>query len=142
MSENSVQVNGGVTGKGFRPGKSGNPGGQPTWVKALRDSLKELSPKGRRVMERVFDRALNTETLDKIIGDGESSPEAVLKAETALQNRLSLATKAQEVLLTYVLPKPTQRHKVSGQLDGNPLREVSTEEIAAYLKRGKEGEGK
>lgn len=140
MSADSVQVNGGVTGKGFRPGKSGNPGGQPTWVKALRDSLKELSPKGRKVMERVFDRALNTDALTKVIEDGESSPEAVLKAETALHNRLALATKAQEVLLAYVLPKPTQRHKVSGQVE-NPLAGLSTEALQAFLKGSKE-EGK
>jgi hypothetical protein len=140
VSEESVQGSGGVTGKGFVPGKSGNPGGLPTWVKTLRDSLKELAPKGRQVVDRIFTRALNTEALEKIIDDGESTPEQVLKAETALQNRLALASKANEVVLGFVLPKPKQRVAVSGQL-GNPLGDVPTEEIQALIRAAK-GEGK
>jgi len=142
VSEEDTQRNGGATGKGFAKGKSGNPGGTPKWLRQVREGLRELAPEGLKVVRRIYSRANDVSELERIIQDGESSPEAVLKAEAALHDRLELAHKVNAESWKYLMPKPTQRHKVSGQLDGNPLREVTTEEIQAFLKRGKEGEGK
>lgn len=138
MSEEFPQGRGGP-GQ-FKPGKSGNPGGLPRWLKEFRDALKGVAPEGLVVVRRIYERANNVEALEKIINDGESSPEAVLKAEAALHDRLELAHKVNAESWKYLLPKPTLKHKVSGEL-GNPMTGVSTEDIQAFI-RATKGEGK
>ena len=118
MSEESVQDNaaessgtetetGGASGRGFTKGKSGNPGGQPQWVKKVRDSLRALTPLAKK-------------TLRDVMQNGED------KARVA----------AAKTVLEYTVPKPKQRLKVSGQLS-NPVGELSTEDIQALIRATK-----
>ena len=37
MVENNTKTTGGVTGKGFKPGQSGNPGGRPKQIKVFKE---------------------------------------------------------------------------------------------------------
>src|SRR5215813_14003702 len=49
---------GGITGKGFLPGQSGNPNGRPPTrglLEALRSSVSKLAPDGRRVEDALVD---------------------------------------------------------------------------------------
>lgn len=119
------------------PGNTANPGGNAGEVVRFRELLKGLHPQTARVARKVLDRAENTAALDAIIADGETSPEARLEAENALNARLKLGTQMAAEVWRYSVPKPTQKHKVSGQLDGNPLKDVSNETLLAYLKQGK-----
>jgi hypothetical protein len=40
--ENNNKATGGVTGKGFEPGKSGNPGGRPKIAQEFKDKCREF----------------------------------------------------------------------------------------------------
>lgn len=145
MSGNNIQGSGAVPGHGlvpghgFKPGKSGNPGGLPKWVKQVRESLRSLAPKGQAVVAKIFARALDTERLEKIVAAEESTPEQVLKAEQSLHARLDLANRANAEILKYVLPKPTQRHKVEGQVQAGPLAGVPADELAAFIRQVRDG---
>jgi hypothetical protein len=47
---NNTKTTGGITGKGFKPGRSGNPSGQPKsadFARAVREFLQEPHPKRR-----------------------------------------------------------------------------------------------
>jgi hypothetical protein len=103
---------GGVTGKGFMPGKSGNTAGpHPQWLREAKEQLKGLVPLAGRTLKRVM-----------VHGDDKAKVSA---AKTVLE---------------YTVPKPKQRLKVSGQLS-NPVGELSIEEIQALI-RATKGEGK
>jgi hypothetical protein len=93
--------------------KSGspNPGGRPKWVSEVRESLRGLVPKA-------------VGRLEKIIENGDDKN----------------ANAASKIVLEFSIRKPTQRHKVSGQLS-NPVGELSTEDIQALI-RATKGEGK
>lgn len=69
----------------FGPGNAANPGGQPKWLKQVRESLKALTP-------------LAAERLKGIILDGEDKDSVA----------------AAKVVLEYTVPKPKQTHKVEG----------------------------
>lgn len=42
---NAAKRPGGVTGKGFQPGQSGNPGGQPKGLSEFKQAMRDLSPR-------------------------------------------------------------------------------------------------
>lgn len=119
---------------------SANPGGVPKEVKKFRDLLKGLLPQSERVARKVLQRAEDTSDLDAIIADGETSPETRLEAENALNARLKLGVQMNAEIWKYSVPKPTQRHKVSGQVE-NPLAGLSTEALQAFLKGEKKDGG-
>lgn len=123
------------------PGNTANPGGNAGEVVRFRELLKGLHPQTARVARKVLDRAENTAALDAIIADGETSPEVRLEAENALNARLKLGTQMAAEVWKYSVPKPTQRHKVSGHLQRGPLDDIPTEELQAFLKKGKEEKG-
>lgn len=128
----------------FKPGsKSANPGGQPKWVKQFRDSLKDIAPKGQEIIAKIYARALDTSALERIVEDGESTPEQVLRAEKQMHDRFSLAQQATAEVLKYTLPKPTTRVKVDGKME-NPLAGMTTEQLLEWGRnlKSKPEEGK
>jgi hypothetical protein len=89
---------GGVTGKGFKPGQSGNPSGRPKSAANLRDLLKrKYGEDGKVLVER-------------------------LEAFSAGRDR-KLAMASTELLLAYLVGKPTQAMEHSGE-GGGPLQVV------------------
>lgn len=42
--------------KSWKPGQSGNPGGQPKWVKEVREALKTCVQKGAARLERIIEQ--------------------------------------------------------------------------------------
>jgi hypothetical protein len=122
------------------PGNTANPGGMSKEAKAFRELLKGLKPQTVRVARKALDRAENTSALEAIINDGEASPEARLEAEGQLNARMKIGAQMIAEIWKYSVPKPLQKHKLSGQLS-NPLGDVSTEDIQALIRAAK-GEGK
>lgn len=107
----------------YGKGRSGNPGGQPKWIKAFRDAFGErCAPKAEQVLNRVLDRALNTEQLEKVLAHSVQieDAEGALKCEQALAERYRQGTAAADIALKYVLPKPKTELEVSGP-GGSPL---------------------
>jgi hypothetical protein len=55
VESNDTEQLGGVTGKGFMPGQSGNPGGLPAWVRRAREAMRdELYPVAQAHLLRVL----------------------------------------------------------------------------------------
>lgn len=91
-------------GKPFRPGQSGNPDGQPKWLKGVRESLKSLTPLARK-------------TLREVMKTGQDK-DRVAAAKTVLE---------------YTVPKPKQTHRVeSGGKDA--LAGLTPEQLVAFIK--------
>lgn len=120
----------------FAKGKSGNPSGMSKDVKLFRELLKGLKPQTVRVAQKALDRAEDTAALEEIINNGEASPEARLEAEGQLNARLKLGVQMIGEIWKYSVPKPMQKHKVSGQLS-NPMAPMSTEDIQALIRATK-----
>lgn len=92
-------------GKPFKKGQSGNPGGQPKWVKEVRDLLMEDAAAARKLLRRVID------------DEGEETKERV---------------RASEIVLSYTIPKPKQEMEVSGSvstlqgIDAETIRKIAS----------------
>lgn len=82
---------------------SPNPGGQPKWVKEIRDGLRALHP-----------AALTR--LTAIIRDGEDKD----------------ANAAIRLVYDFSLPKPKQTHRVEGK-GGDPLASLTAEQLVALV---------
>jgi len=107
----------------FAKGKSGNPGGLPKWQKEFREAFGErCAPKAERVLNRVLDRALDVEDIEKALklASDEDDATGIIRAEVALSERYKQATAAADVVLKYVLPKPKTEVELSGP-GGAPL---------------------
>lgn len=107
----------------FSKGKSGNPGGLPKWQKEFREAFGErCAPKAERVLNRVLDRALEVEDIEKALKMASEQDDAtgIIRAEMALSERYKQATAAADVVLKYVLPKPKTEVELSGP-GGAPL---------------------
>lgn len=86
----------------FKPGApSANPGGQPKWMREMRESLKAMLPSTRK-------------RLANIIESGSDKD----------------ATAAARLVLEYTLPKPRARVKVEGA-GSSPLAGLSAEQLVA-----------
>lgn len=93
-------------------GGSLNPGGQPAWVREFREAFgQRCAPKAEAVLNRILDRALDTEALDD--GLEHEDVEVRLVAEKRLSERMMQAGQAADTVLKYVLPKPKQEVEVS-----------------------------
>lgn len=104
MSDDSAQDSEAqAPGKPFKKGQSGNPGGQPAWVKKVRDSLKKCSP-------------LAVRTLKDVMRNGPDKERVRAAAE----------------VLKYVVPAPKQRVKVERD-GKDPLASLSPEELVAFI---------
>ena len=66
-TQSNGKMEGGITGKGFKPGQSGNPNGRPKGVQSIPDILRKIGeeegtadgvPKLEVVLRRVFNMAL------------------------------------------------------------------------------------
>lgn len=102
---------GGVTGKGFRPGQSGNPeGGVPKWVSEAR----------RHIRGRLW--GLAQRHLEWVLSDQE--PPDATERERALYGGATLEDRnaATKLVVEYSIPKPKAQVglKHSGP-DGQPL---------------------
>lgn len=86
---------GGITGKGFRPGQSGNPeGGTPRWVSAARKELRGgLFALARRHLEWVLSGV---------------PPHDAREAESAMYEGATLEDRnaAARLVMEYTIPKP------------------------------------
>lgn len=123
----------------FKPGVSGNPGGQPKWVREFRDAFgQRCAPKAEAVLNRILDRALDTSDLDKAMVDG--TPEVQLEAERALSERMRQAGSAADTVLKYVLPKPTQQVEVTVP-QGAQFAGLSPAELLELAKQKPQEEG-
>lgn len=88
---NNGKTTGGATGKGFKPGQSGNPNGRPKVAEAFREKCRKA------VDERVIDAWI-----------------------TEVQNQGENWMKASELLAAYAYGRPTQAVEHSGE-GGEPL---------------------
>lgn len=79
-----------------------NPGGQPKWVKAIRDSLESVASEGAALLGDVVAGKAVRVTLEGV--DVEVLPEVA--------NRI----KAVELAFAYTLPKPTVKVEVEGMV--------------------------
>lgn len=93
----------------FPKGKSGNPGGQPKWLREVRDGLRSLAPKAYRRLESIIDTGSDKD-----------------------------ATAAAKVVFEYTLPKPKQTHRVEGK-NGDPLAALTDVQLVAFIAGKKEG---
>lgn len=116
MSEDGVSGNGnstppkmvgGITGKGFKPGQSGNIHGPPKWAKEARDALRACLPDA-------------VARLRRIVTEGDDKD----------------ANAAAKIIFDFSLHKPRQRVSVSGQLS-NPVGDLSTEDVQAIIRATK-----
>lgn len=89
----------------FKPGQSGNPGGQPAWLKKVRQSLRGLTPLARKTLREVMKNAPK---------DGDK-------------------VRAAEVVLKYTVPQPKQRVEVS-RGGNDPLAGLTPEQLVAFVK--------
>jgi hypothetical protein len=110
VDDNDTERRGGITGKGFVPGQSGNPGGQPAWVKRAREAMRdELYPAAQAHLLRVLTgrRPANARPEDDDMYDG-----------VTVEDR----TTAAKLVFEYALPKPKAqvglKHEGKG---GEPL---------------------
>lgn len=88
----------------FKPGKSGNPGGKPKWLKAARESLQSLTPLARKTLRQVMKNGADK---DKVA--------------------------AAKTVLEFTVPKPRQTHRVEGK-GGDPLAVLTPEQLVAFVK--------
>lgn len=123
---------------GMLPGRQSlNPGGKPKWVKDFQIVFRErLAERAAAVLERVMDRALNSEDIEAKMADPATSPEAVAALDHELNERYKQATNAAGHALKYILPavkpdsKPTQEDK-----DGaSALKKFTAPELLALVK--------
>lgn len=124
----------------FPKGVSGNPQGQPQWVREFRDAFgQRCAPKAEQVLNRILDRALDTSDLDRALTEGE--PEVQLKAEQALSERMRQAGSAADTVLKYVLPKPTQQVEVKVDGKSEAFAGLTAEQLVELAKhKPQEGE--
>ena len=95
VANNDKNNTGGVTGKGFEPGQSGNPSGRPKGTKGFRERCREFA-------------------------DEKGLPVLIDIAESAKhKDRL----KAVELLLAYGYGKPKQGVELTGE-EGNDIKIV------------------
>lgn len=97
VDDNAPQQSlGGVTGAGFMPGQSGNPGGQPKWVKHARDAMRgELFGLAQRHLRWVLSGVEPT--------DANEAERGMYKGVT-VEDR----TTAAKLVCEYSLPRPKQ----------------------------------
>lgn len=105
MSDNSSQGKGGSENLiKFKKGQSGNPGGQPKWLKEVRDALRTCAERGAvRLME--------------IIENGEHK-------DVIAATRLAVE---------YTIRKPKQTHRVEGK-GSDLLAALTPEQLVAFVK--------
>lgn len=135
---NTDQGSGNPIGK---KGYTGNPGGQPKWLKEFREKLKGLAPDTEAVARKVLGRFTDTADLQRIMDDPTASDEAKLGAEKAIATRGDQAIRMTGEIWPYILTKPTTRVRVEGRLE-NPLSGLSTEQLLQLAGKKPEGESK
>lgn len=96
-------------GTPFPKGKSGNPGGQPKWVKEVREALRTCVKKGAARLEEII-----------VTGSDKD------------------AVAAMKVAAEFSLAKPKQTHRVEGK-GGDPLQVLTAEQLVAFVTGKKEG---
>lgn len=127
-----------VSGK-FAPGSSGNPGGQPKWLREFRDAFgQRCAPKAEEVLNRILDRALDIAVLEAALEDEDVNVR--LAAEKRISERMGQAGSAADTVLKYVLPKPTQQVEVTVP-QGAQFAGLSPAELLELAKQKPKEEG-
>jgi len=131
---------------GLIPGRGSlNPGGKPKWVKEFQIVFRDrLAQRAADVLERVMDRALNVEDIEKAVREAEAQnkPHVIASLEGALNERYKQATNAAGHALKYILPvvkmdnKPTPEERE----EASALRKLSTGELLALARKREKGE--
>jgi hypothetical protein len=105
-----------------------NPGGQPKWVKAFRDAMRDrCAPLAEKHLFRVLGGVEPGQAVDDPVYSGLTADDR---------------TKAAKVVLELVLPKPKQSVKVSGDRKNplGPLVGWTPEQLLALAKDAPKGE--
>jgi len=105
-TEKKEKIPGGITGKGFKPGQSGNPGGRPAVVREFRERCRE------------FMTAEGWEHLKEI----------------ARAKRHRDRYRALELIAAYAFGKPTNKIELSGP-DDSPLFSLSTQQLLVMAQK-------
>ena len=106
-----------LPGKPFKRGQSGNPGGQPKWVKGVRDLLQETAPLAAEYLRKV----IQGEPFIMQV-DGES-----VEVPAEHQHRVAAA----RTVLEYTTPKPTAKVEMQANVAAVQLSQLSREELLA-----------
>lgn len=101
---------------------SGNPGGQPKWV---REAQAAMQARAWGMAARMLERVLSMDTLPRD-ADEPTLPEVTVDH----------LLKAIDITAKYTLPKPTQKHEVTGA-DGRPLAAVDASTLLEFVKARK-----
>lgn len=104
-------------GKPWKKGQSGNPGGQPKWVKGVRDLLQEAAPEAADYLRKVIQGVPFLMTVD-----GEA-----IEVPAEHQHRVAAA----RTVLEYTMPKPTAKVDVQANVAAVQLSQLSREELLA-----------
>lgn len=123
-------------GRPFKKGQSGNPGGQPKWVSAIRDELEVCATKGSALLLKVIEG----EPVPVVVG----MPEDTLVDEDGQERRRTILVtpelkdrlKAIELALKYTVPAPKQEFELTGKDGGlvKVTKEVTEAEVLALWK--------
>ncbi len=98
------------------PGHTANPGGQPKWVKAVRDALETI----------VSDKAIKL--LDQVIG-GEAIDVKIEGVDVKMTPQMADRLRAVDIALSYSLAKPKQQLELSGDPE-RPLEVVNLKKLS------------
>ena len=93
MVDNNEKTTGGITGKGFQPGQSGNPGGRPAMAREFKQRCRDFA---------------DEEGIDALIAIAKDAKD---------RDRF----RALELIMAYSWGKPKQGVELSGE-DGNNIR--------------------
>lgn len=121
-ADSNGKMPGGITGKGFKPGQSGNPNGQPRWVSEARQELRGgLWGLARRHLEWVLSGV---------------PPKDARENETAMYEGATLEDRnaAARLVMEYSIPKPKAqvglKHEGKGDTVVVEVKTYSPEEKA------------
>lgn len=100
-----------------------NPGGQPAWVKELRDLLQDDAKAGRALLRRVIDG----ERVAKFVAEDGSEVEVAPRLEDRI--------KAAEIALRYTMPVPKQTLEIeAGETTESAFKALTVEALLALAK--------
>lgn len=120
-AQNAAQGRSAERGRPFPKGKSGNPGGQPKWLRKLRKELAAGSSDAAKLIVGLLRGDIRNLVTTE---DG-----MVIEVDPQMKDRL----KAAELWFSYMVPKPKQEVEATVN-DGRKLPGFSKEELLEILR--------